>query len=899
MTARDLILHAASAAIALYSARARVLSITILTLIMAFCPQWEGRAWSELPGTVTGTVRSEAGPPVAGAHVYLTREAPGHPTWDASTAEDGTYAVDISNLLVTAIVQPVGSAVPGAFSLGQNYPNPFNPSTAIPYRLGEAAHVRLDVYNVLGHRIRTLVNARQAAGEHSVTWDGRDARGRGVAGGLYLYRLRAGKHTAAGKMILLDGASTAPAARPVVSPRPVAQPEPTQPAHPWPQTYRIMIVGNGMEPFLQHEVGVPPSRQLDFTVTGNPAHRVLGADGSWGPMVCGEDQLAAIAQAGGTSYSIDSRLHFFLETDSVYDLELLRGLTAITGSLEFSSVDEDVGLWTPRSLTGLEELCFVGGRLHLDLPHISSLAPLANLESVGELSFQNTGSHPESGPPLASPSELTGLRELGGLVFGGFTSLAGLETLDRIWGDVVLGGRFENCAGLDNLQHIYGALHIWSPYLLSLEGLDNLRAVGEELRVYRCSHLTDLEGLGGLQRVGGPVRIWHNERLASLAGWGSVPIIARDLSLIGNPALASLSGLEQLEEVGGQLKIAINHGLTSCAGLDGLRRAGAVFIADNRTLTTLAGLRSLTQVAPASEGNDADLRIRSNPALSSLAGLDALSEVAGQLTIERSDGLESLDGLEALSDLGGALVILNNDALPADATQNLAERLAAEGHSGEVIAGSGGVAEPLVFPDPFLEIVVRARLPGAGEYLRLSDVADLTNLHENPMVAPLEQHERILSLDGIQALPNLTRLDLWSHNVEDARPVTGHTQLTHLRLHDSLVTDLTPLAGLTGLVMLDLGSCFVTDISALAELSALQELELLGNQIHDLSSLAHLPALSNIGLRYNQVQDLSALVANHDLAAGCTINLRNNPLSEAAISEQIPALRARGVVVRY
>ena len=87
------------------------------------------------------------------------------------------------------------------FELTQNYPNPFNPSTTIRYTLPEASDVRLTIHNALGQEVRALVNTTQSAGVQSVQWDGRDALGKLVATGLYLYRLEAGPHVAVGKMI--------------------------------------------------------------------------------------------------------------------------------------------------------------------------------------------------------------------------------------------------------------------------------------------------------------------------------------------------------------------------------------------------------------------------------------------------------------------------------------------------------------------------------------------------------------------------------------------------------------------------------------------------------------------------------------------------------------------------
>lgn len=79
---------------------------------------------------------------------------------------------------------------PEGFTLAQNYPNPFNPSTAIAYALAQAGAVELNIFNLLGQRIRTLVNARQNAGTHSALWDGRDDAGVLQAGGVYFYRLK-------------------------------------------------------------------------------------------------------------------------------------------------------------------------------------------------------------------------------------------------------------------------------------------------------------------------------------------------------------------------------------------------------------------------------------------------------------------------------------------------------------------------------------------------------------------------------------------------------------------------------------------------------------------------------------------------------------------------------------
>jgi len=88
-------------------------------------------------------------------------------------------------------------------TLFQNTPNPFNPSTAIAFYLPQRSHVRIDVYDVAGRLITTLVDETRPAGRHSVDWNGQDDAGRTAASGVYFYRMRADKFEQTRKMVLL------------------------------------------------------------------------------------------------------------------------------------------------------------------------------------------------------------------------------------------------------------------------------------------------------------------------------------------------------------------------------------------------------------------------------------------------------------------------------------------------------------------------------------------------------------------------------------------------------------------------------------------------------------------------------------------------------------------------
>lgn len=78
--------------------------------------------------------------------------------------------------------------LPLTYDISPNYPNPFNPSTLIQYQLPANSTVALNIYNMLGQRVRTLVNDRKNAGYHQVVWDGLNEQGQQVASGIYIYR---------------------------------------------------------------------------------------------------------------------------------------------------------------------------------------------------------------------------------------------------------------------------------------------------------------------------------------------------------------------------------------------------------------------------------------------------------------------------------------------------------------------------------------------------------------------------------------------------------------------------------------------------------------------------------------------------------------------------------------
>ena len=92
---------------------------------------------------------------------------------------------------------------PSEFSLSQNYPNPFNPATNFQFSLSRSVHVRVEIFNIVGQKVRTLVDEQMKPGVYLVDWDGEDEKGNFVSSGIYFYRIQAGDFSDMKKMVLI------------------------------------------------------------------------------------------------------------------------------------------------------------------------------------------------------------------------------------------------------------------------------------------------------------------------------------------------------------------------------------------------------------------------------------------------------------------------------------------------------------------------------------------------------------------------------------------------------------------------------------------------------------------------------------------------------------------------
>tara|TARA_Y100000590_G_scaffold317944_1_gene359714 strand:+ start:267 stop:3701 length:3435 start_codon:yes stop_codon:yes gene_type:complete len=110
---------------------------------------------------------------------------------------------DYSEIVEAAVLSIDEEMIPDVYALHQNYPNPFNPTTALRYDLPEDARVSITIYDVMGRKVRSLINSEQSAGYRSIRWDATNDIGGPVSAGMYIYMIQAGKFSQTKKMLLL------------------------------------------------------------------------------------------------------------------------------------------------------------------------------------------------------------------------------------------------------------------------------------------------------------------------------------------------------------------------------------------------------------------------------------------------------------------------------------------------------------------------------------------------------------------------------------------------------------------------------------------------------------------------------------------------------------------------
>ena len=307
------------------------------------------------------------------------------------------------------------------------------------------------------------------------------------------------------------------------------------------------------------------------------------------------------------------------------------------------------------SLEGLVNLTQAGVAIDLvDLPLVTSVAPLANVVSVREeIGLANVG--------------VVNLEGLGG-VAGGLTEFTAVECTS-----------LESLDGLaissDPLNlYVYG-----NPLLVDVSALAGVRSVGEEgLWIGRNSSLPSYAGLDALEEVSGDAVLGAIGG-PDLSGLGTLRTIGGSVSILAD-GMDSLAGLDSLETVGGTVDISGDADTVSLAGFPITELPNQLFLTD---IPTTDGLEVLTFLG-------SSLRIDSQ-ILVDVDGLSGLREVQGYLSIEFNGAISSLDGLYGVESIGGDLYIRYNPGLTDEDGWALVDAIGEENIDGEILIEGNGV----------------------------------------------------------------------------------------------------------------------------------------------------------------------------------------------------------------
>ena len=782
-----------------------------------------------------GRVWLASGPPAAGVHVRLFDLTDLRRSVGTTTDEAGYFA-----LRLQAFSTDRRTALPQDFALGQNYPNPFNPSTIIPYQIPTTTHVRLEVFNLLGQRLATLVDGERPAGAHTAQWDATDATGRAVGAGVFIYRLTGGGHTVSRRMVLIDGQAGIPAG--AAGPRRAPALERTGAEG---AVYGLTVAGAGLIAYVN------PA----FRVGTDPVDLVLEQPGG---------QARMKVATGGILGDVnnDSQVDEF---DVLY-VALYSKDPSITlpnhGDISLGDVNGD-------GTVDLADGLLLA--LYKVNPSDPTLPPGIGQPVDG--SGDDHGDTPSSATALAVGSSRSGQLETGGDVdYFRVQVAASGELIVHTTGSLDTKGQLEDSAGgvlaRDDdggdgynfrIAHAVSA----STYYLKVEGYD-ASTTG--------SYTIHASGSGGDD---GPVNIPDaNLRAVIAEALGkapNAPITPDEMATLtelhaGEKGIRNLAGLEFATNLI-ELDLSFNS-ISDVSPLSGLT---------NLTRLNL-GFNSISDVSPLSgliRLEELDLRAIRISDVSPLSGLTNLTRLdLNSNNISDVSPFSGLTNLRWLNLIGNRI----SDVSPLSGLTNLTFLLLRLNNISDVSPLSG------------LTNLIWLRL-STNNISDVSPLSGLTNLTWLSLSA-----NRISDVSPLSGLTNLRWLDLDGIRISDVSPLSDLTHLTRLDLSVNNISDVSPLLGLTHLTWLGLSANRIADVSPLSGLTRLESLSLIANNISDVSPLLGLTRLEELDLESNIITDVSPLVRLTNLRE---LDLRGNPLSVASINVHIAALVRRGVAVFF
>ena len=805
---------------------------------------------------IEGRVRLDSGEPVAEAQVRI---------FDMTDPRRGAIARATTNgtgYFALPLAALTGNALPEGFTLGQNYPNPFNPSTIIPYQLAASSEVRLEVFNLLGQHIATLVDGERPAGFHTATWHATDAAGRAVGAGVYIYRLIGGGQTMSRRMVLVDGQAGVPRGEagverlsPVISSWEVDS-----------RVYRLTVSGQGLVPYVDPtfrvEAGMAPVELVVETLGLDPASKAT--DDATPVTIPDANLRAAIAAAlgkasGATITQAEMATLGRLEAPDagISDLTGLEFATNLTFLVLLNNQITDIS--PLDGLTNLTELVLYGNQ-------VADISPLDGLTNLTWLSLAENR--------ITDISPLDGLTNLTSLGLAG-NNITGISPLDGLTNLTSLG-----LAG-NNITDI-------SP----LDGLTNLT------KLYIGSNrITDISALASLTNL---THLYiENNRITDVSALASLTNLTH--LYIGNNRITDISALASLTNL---TELTLNDNLLSVSSINDhipvLQDRGVtvefdptpydptpVTIPDANLRAAIAAALDKASDATITKGEMTTLvRLDASDAgISDLTGLEFATNLT-DLGLDHNNitDISALAGLTNLTSLG-----LDANPLNASSINDHIPVLQARGVTVEFDPIPATVTDdptPVTIPDVNLRAAIAAALGKASD-------ATITKGEMTTLVRLEARDAGIGFLTGLEFATNLTDLTLYYNQITDLSALAGLTNLTELRLAYNQITDLSALAGLTNLTELELRHNRITDISPLAGLTNLTGLRLTGNQITDISPLDGLTNLTGLGLSNNNITGISPLAGLTNLTG---LGLRHNRITDISPLAGLTNLESLGLI---
>ena len=845
---------------------------------------------------IEGRVRLDSGELVADAQVRL---------FDMSDLRQGAIAratTDGTGYFALPLASLGGHALPQGFALGPNYPNPFNPSTIIPYQLAALSEVRLEVFNLLGQRLATLVDGERPAGFHTATWTATDAAGRAVGAGVYIYRMTVGAASQTGRMVLIDGQAGVSAAGAAS----VGLGASDGRFHGEDaQVYGLIVSGSGFAPYMDSafrvESGMAPV-ELVVSAGQHSAGKATDDDCALCDLFDAFDNVEeedaentpddeGVGPSGKAQATLEAPpAPLNLRVEAITDTSARVRWDAVEGATDYdvNYKKAEGGKWT--------NVPHKGTKLYNTL---TGLDPGTEYRWAVRAENKDGASNwvfGENFRTLGAPDPPTNLR---------ITDLT--ETSARLHWDAVEGAtdydvNYKKAAGgkWTNVPHkgteLYSALtglepgtqYRWAVRAENDMGpsawvyADNFTTLGKgpDLIVQSPSasavvltpgqaftlHVT-VHNQGDEQAAAATLHYYRSNNTTISAsdtevGTGAVDALDASATSAESIELTASVGVEKyygacVASVDGESNTDNN-----CSSAVKITVSGPETEEEEEEETPEEGPDTPEDVpddAPVTIP-DAKLRAAIAKALGKASGATITKDDMETLTTLSAEeaGLRDLTGLEFATnlirlDLAGNTI---SDISPLSGLTNL---------RGLFLAGN-----------------------------TISDISPLSGLTN--LGGLFLAGNTISDISPLSGLTNLTQLFLVGNVISDISALRGLTNLRGLFLDGNTISDISPLSGLTNLTQLFLVGNAISDISALRGLTNLNRLFLDSNIISDISPLSGLTNLYGLYLSGNIISDISPLSGLTNLI---WLDLKGQPLSASSINDHIPALQRSGATVSF